>query len=109
MSARRAPDNECSGGQTWLWNQLNGHDPPWEKCCEAHDKRYFKGGTAKDRKDADLALRACIEALGYPGWAAVYYWAVRLFGGPHWPSAKRWAFGRPFRDSWRYDKKVDTA
>jgi len=33
-------------------------------CCEHHDDLYRKGGTAADRKAADMELRRCVTADG---------------------------------------------
>jgi hypothetical protein len=52
-------------------------------CCVEHD--YLYGSSLPiSRKDADLSLKRCIEAKGRPGLARIYYWGVRLLGGPHW-------------------------
>jgi hypothetical protein len=83
----------CSGGMSWVWNLVTGHGPPWEGCCVTHDKHYWAGGSKQDRKDADKALRVCVAKNGYPIWAWIMWIAVRLGGGPRWPSRYRWGFG----------------
>ncbi len=67
----------CSGFQSQNWsifaNTLPGFEkqfgnkPPWESCCVAHDKTYWRGevlnGYAK-RQNADETLKQCIIATG---------------------------------------------
>ena len=68
----------------------------WRGCCVEHDVAYWKGGTAEERKAADLKFRECRrkttrdEAL-----ALLMYEAVRAGGSPHFPTWYRWGYGWP--------------
>ena len=42
----------CSGGMSWFWRNVLGHAPPWEGYCIDHDKKYWEGGTKRDRQIA---------------------------------------------------------
>lgn len=124
----------CSGGLSLAWTQLSerypefaeshGELPPWQDCCVTHDRAYhFGGGAAKSslesfaqRRDADLALRACVIQTGttradalkrlyeltdaqiqalYEGIGDLMYRAVRLGGIPCTEAAWRWGYGWP--------------
>jgi len=75
---------DCSGGVSKLWKFFTGRRPPFEYCCDKHDKAYREGGTAFTRYLADKRMRRCIEGSGYPILAAVMYYAVRWFGWIFW-------------------------
>lgn len=81
-------------------------DGPWGGCCVAHDYAYWKGGTAKMRKQADKDLRDCVAARGYPviGW--VMYVGVRLFGSVYWPVPWRWGYGWRYKHAHTYRQQV---
>lgn len=91
----------CSGGMSRLWRRLFKTPPPWEGCCEAHDRLYWRGGTAQQRSMADYKLMACVARRGYPGWAFLMWLAVRVGGHPLLPFKWRWGYGwkrRGYRD-----------
>ncbi len=68
----------------------------WKDCCVEHDVAYWKGGTAEERKAADLKFRECIEKrTGDKALALLMYEAVRTGGGPHFPTWYRWGYGWP--------------
>lgn len=79
-------------------------DGNYGKCCERHDKAYFKGGTQCDRLAADRSLRECVRMKGHPWIAQIMYIGVRLFGAPWFPSPYRWGKGRDYKCSWKYDR-----
>ena len=122
----------CSGGLSIGWEYLaaqidgireyHGIRPPWEDCCIAHDKRYHTGAdidaTAEEsfeaRKQADLALLACVVETGtsrtaelsreydvspetvhtlYTTIAELMYRAVRMGGIPCSDLPWRWGYG----------------
>ena len=59
---------------------------------------FWAGGDRKDRDEADLGLKKCVEDKGYPKIAWVIYHAVRL--GSYSPikfENKKWNFGWPER------------
>jgi len=119
----------CSGGMSQLWGDLAdrlpgfadyaGQRPPWEHCCVAHDRDYWRGETRDgyaERARSDARLRACVrqtgalrgaeiaQRLGLPRQdvvemidlaADLMYQAVRLGGGPCTGLAWRWGHGWP--------------
>lgn len=68
----------------------------WKECCLLHDMAYWRGGTEEERKQADLAFKACVEKkTGDPILANLMYEAVRAGGAPHFPTWYRWGYGWP--------------
>jgi hypothetical protein len=65
----------------------------WLDCCLAHDRAYWKGGTASERELADLELLSCVSKVGEPEIAALMKLGVRVGGSPYWPSRFRWGYG----------------
>lgn len=65
----------------------------WLGCCTAHDYAYWKGGTFRERLDADLALRECVRKVGAPEIAALMLAGVRVGGTPFLPTEFRWGYG----------------
>jgi len=76
----------------------NVDDPElWRDCCVAHDMAYWQGGTADERRGADVQLSDCVLArTGSPGLAKRMYRGVRLSGAPLLPTTFRWAYGWGF-------------
>ena len=124
----------CSGGLSVGWEYLaeeiedvrtyHGIRPPWEDCCIEHDRLYHAGAaidaTAEEsfeaRKQADLALLACVVETGdtraaelsreyevsmqtvyilYSTIAELMYRAVRIGGVPCSGLPWRWGYGWP--------------
>jgi len=83
----------CSGGMSWIWRKLFGKPPPWDGDCVEHDKAYWQGGDAADRRAADLKLAADVSLRGYPITGALMYYGVRLGGVPWLPTSWRWGYG----------------
>jgi hypothetical protein len=72
----------------------------WCSCCFTHDIAYWKGGTAEDRLQADLALKRCVEdKTGNAALATVMYEGVRAGGSPYFMNWYRWGYG------WSYGRK----
>ena len=68
----------------------------WKECCLLHDMAYWRGGTEEERKQADLAFKACVEKKTEdPILASLMYEAVRAGGAPHFPTWYRWGYGWP--------------
>ena len=65
----------------------------WLSCCTAHDFAYWKGGTYKQRVDADLALEACVRQVGEEEIALLMLAGVRVGGSPFFPTKFRWGYG----------------
>lgn len=82
MGVTRDKPDGCSGWQSRLWRLLTGHGPPWENCCIGHDWAYIH--KRMTRLEADRRLRRCMEQMGYPRQARIYYWACRLLGWWAW-------------------------
>ena len=66
----------------------------WCSCCFEHDIAYWKGGTENERRRADQALHACVEAsTGSDVLAATMFAGVRTGGSPHYLTWYRWGYG----------------
>jgi hypothetical protein len=68
----------------------------WLKCCIAHDKKYWAGGTQNERLVADRELKVCVESVGEPAIAALMLAGVRVGGSPALNTPFRWGYGWPF-------------
>ncbi|MCO1336290.1 FAD-binding oxidoreductase [Microbulbifer sp. OS29] len=68
----------------------------WLDCCIAHDYAYWKGGSYKERKQADRALEVCVAGTGEEEVALVMLMGVRLGGTPFLPTPFRWGYGWPY-------------
>lgn len=73
----------CSGFQSFIWNKITGHCPPWEDHCKIHDRAYYEGGDLSLRFKADQVLCKSIYDMGYKAWSALMFVAVRI-GGVYW-------------------------
>ncbi len=69
-------------------------DGDYYDCCLAHDRDYWWGGTAAERKASDLRLKKCIAEKGHGILAPFMYYSVRVFGHGWLPTPFRWGFGR---------------
>ena len=69
----------------------------WYDCCLKHDQVYWRGGSWSERRQADIALRKCLQQKGHPVQAWLVYFGVRLGGSPLWPTPFRWGFGWPYQ------------
>ncbi len=84
------PDRSASTGQDWC------------VCCVAHDRAYWRGGTEDERRRADDALRACVQAqTGDDARAALMHSGVRLGGSALWPTWFRWGYGWGYGRAYR--------
>lgn len=73
----------------------------WCACCVAHDLAYWQGGTAGQRKQADLELQRCVKAAaGSDALASLMQTGVRAGGRPQLPSSFRWGYGWPDRSGY---------
>jgi hypothetical protein len=75
------------------WKAFTGRLEPWHKACIEHDRTYWRGGTRKQRKEADIKLMIDVARTGHPFWAFFMYVAVRIGGHPALPFSWRWGFG----------------
>lgn len=85
--------DECSGGMSRIWRRLTGRALPWADACIEHDRAYWRGGTAEERREADRWLMAEVAVSGHPVWAFLMWCAVRIGGVPWLPTPWRWGFG----------------
>lgn len=119
----------CSGGMSdsWkivarIWPELAraiGEEPPWEPCCAAHDRDYWRGESIdgfEKRLQSDLSLRQCVERTGREQGEDIarrlgvspaeiveiidltaewMFYAVRIGGGPCTGLVWRWGHGWP--------------
>jgi hypothetical protein len=70
------------------------HRGLWCDCCFAHDIAYWRGGTQKERKEADETLRECVMVrTNNKALAVLMYDGVRTGGHPAFPTWYRWAYG----------------
>ncbi len=78
----------CGPGRLGDWLVPDG---PWAAVCEEHDHLYRRGGTPRDRLEADLLMLSCMFRVAYThhgivmrmilqAWALVYFVAVRALG-----------------------------
>ncbi len=76
-------------------------DGSWQTCCVKHDKKYWCGGTSRQRAAADHELRTCVatEASAPLGW--LMWMGVRAGGVPWMPFWFRWGYG------WDYPHPYD--
>ena len=122
----------CSGGLSTGWKYLAkhfssfakgyGNSPPWEYCCIAHDKAYWKGEVTNGyylRKQADNTLRQCVINHGITNRAKyaaqtgktkqeieaafmlianLMYNTIRVGGRPCSVFKWRWGYGWPLCD-----------
>lgn len=71
----------------------------WCECCFAHDVAYWQGGSEKDRRTADRALRECVrERTGNKALGDLMYAGVTVGGHPAFPTWYRWGYG------WNYSR-----
>ena len=73
-------------------------DGDWGGCCFEHDKDYFRGGTAKERRASDKRLFQCVKSK--PGWhhsiiAPMMWMGVRIGGVEFLRAPFSWGFGQP--------------
>jgi len=62
-----------------MWPEGN-----WHECCVAHDYAYADGGPPGARKEADKALRKCVETKHTKAMGLVMYLGVRAMGWFFW-------------------------
>ena len=68
----------------------------WRDCCYEHDLKYWKGGTYQQRREADSALKMCVENVNEAPIALLMLIGVRMGGTPFLPTYFRWGYGWPY-------------
>ncbi len=76
-------------------------DGDWGGCCVEHDRAYWRGGTRRQRREADIELMRCVAAKGHPWIAMIMYIGVRIGGTPWLPTPWRWGFGYKYPRGYR--------
>lgn len=89
----------------------------WCDCCQIHDLAYWQGGSADERKQADLTLRDCIwQRTGDQALAETIYIGVRAGGHPAFPTWYRWGYGWDYgrgyqplaeEERWQVQEQID--
>ena len=74
----------------------------WTPACTEHDQTYWKGGSRRDRLNADLQLKAQIKKSGYPLTSQIYFIGTRFGGTPYLPTPWRWGFGHPWPNGYHH-------
>jgi hypothetical protein len=77
------------------------HKNLWLACCTAHDYAYWQGGTAKQKQDADNALKQCVAKVGQPEIAELMLAGVKVGGNPYLPTPFRWGYGWPYPQEYK--------
>lgn len=73
----------------------------WLNCCTEHDQKYWAGGSADERLQADRELQMCVASVGEPAIAELMLAGVRVGGSPWWPTQFRWGYGWPYTHGYR--------
>ena len=63
------------------------------ECCVEHDWAYWKGGSFKDRWEADTRFLQCIKETRSRALAPFRWVGVRIGGIGLFPSTFRWGYG----------------
>jgi hypothetical protein len=97
----------CSQFPDGTWTQQD----LWCSCCITHDIAYWQGGSRKQKKQADQALRKCVlEKTGNQLLADTMYYGVTLGGSPIFPTWYRWGYGwyygRGYQSLYAYEKQL---
>lgn len=99
----------CSGGMSAFYSMMSdnvkeefGQTLKWRDCCVTHDRAYYYGGTAEEKRAADEKLMNCVsEKLGNKVTGRLLgksmEMAVKLGGKPYYPTSYRWGYGEDFR------------
>jgi len=74
----------CSVGISKAWRFWLKQPPPFEACCVAHDKAYWKGGTSNHRAKADFNLYLCSRPYNV-SWSVIMLIGTKIGGQPFFP------------------------
>ena len=80
-----------------FWPEGPRREPQkWAECCVMHDLNYWVGGTQRDRKEADLDLRACVTKIHSESMGNLMYFGIRAGRlSPIKLKGKGWGFAWP--------------
>ena len=90
-----------SDGCSWFPNGNLINHQLWLSCCITHDFAYWKGGTKREKLDADKALKHCVADAGEPMVGELMEMGVRLGGSAWFPTTYRWGYGWPYPREYR--------
>lgn len=77
-------------------------DSSWKQCCVEHDKKYWQGGSVKERHISDTIFRDCIHhTTDNQVLSIIMYGAVRIGGVPFIATPWRWGYGWEFGRGYR--------
>ena len=93
-----------SDGCTCVPDGPRSDSDKWHLSCEEHDLAYWKGGSRRDRLNADRQLKAAIKESGHLFTSKIYFIGTRFGGTPYLPTPWRWGFGRSYPSG--YEKHV---
>jgi len=84
--------------QPWLWRH----------CCVAHDRDYWIGGTAMERRASDQRLHKCVMDIAGKFMGGYMYTFVIPGGSPYWLTPYRWGYGWSYLEEgkWRGYKSL---
>ncbi|MBY0472402.1 hypothetical protein K2X30_14650 [bacterium] len=81
-------------GCSMFWEGTSAEPNLWLNCCIDHDYAYWKGGTKKERRQADVKLSDCIEQKTHdPLLSNAVFAAVRFAASPYLSTSFRWGYG----------------
>lgn len=77
-------------------------DGEWSECCTEHDRVYWHGGSAQERRLVDKDLQKCVyETTHNAVLSYIIYGAVRIAGIPYVNTSWRWGYGWKFGRGYR--------
>jgi len=83
-----------SDGCSLFPDKSNATGKDWSRCCVCHDLVYWAGGTAGERRKADLELKECVAGITHKeSLANLMHAGVRIGGTPYLPTPFRWSYG----------------
>ncbi len=97
-----------SDGCTCVPDGPHSDSDRWTPACEKHDLTYWKGGSHRDRLNADRRLKAAIKESGHPFISEIYFIGTRFGGSPYFPTPWRWGFGRPWPRGYQRTSNPDS-
>ena len=95
-SIKQFETDGCSGGMSFIYTNVFKKELPWRGACVTHDLQYWVGGSKYDRKKADIDLLCDVSKNGHPIIGFLMYLAVRMGGGPFFPTSYRWGYGKTY-------------
>ena len=84
-------------------------EPDWTEECIIHSLHYWIGGSACDRRCADMLMYRGVVNTGHPILALIIYTSVRFLGCPAFQFGLQWGHGHKNNRYFRqyYDRHHD--